>query len=98
MRLRIIQPSPEDFDSIFRAVVGERISLTTGRVLVTTINESSRQVCGPSTYLATATDVFLEMDGKVHRLFVDVSVDFGSGLRHIWLTDGPALLDVGLAA
>jgi hypothetical protein len=79
--------------AIFSNPTGARVNLTS--------NEVNLHVSGmpgvsmskkPATFNATATDVFMNIDGVPHRLFVDVDCELPSGLKHIWLTDGPAVI------
>lgn len=92
----IIRPTiidPSTFQERFGALVGTRMTIRTPDVW-TTIPRAKveRQALGSAvTFEATATDAFLEIDGVVNRLFVDVSIDLPSGLKHIWMADGPAI-------
>jgi hypothetical protein len=78
--------------AIFDIKAGERVSITTGTVNLEMLDLRAKGALRHDvTYEATATDRYQMFEGERRRLFVDVSVDFGTGLREIWLTDGPTV-------
>lgn len=93
MLIENCQPDPKDYDALFRIATGERVTITSSQIVVTRARAASERVSDRVQFTAVATDVFMKMDNVIHRLFVGVSVDFGAGLKHVWLTDGPNDLD-----
>lgn len=88
VRFGLIARNDLKFNAIFSAPTGQRIGLITNEV---TMNDGKERIhiAGKTTFNATATDVFLTINGIPNRLFVDINVELSSGLKHIWLEDGP---------
>ena len=77
---------------LFDVKAGERITITSQVVNMEMPDVNAEGALRHNvTYEATATDRYQMYRGQRRRLFVEVSVDFGLGLREIWLTDGPAV-------
>ncbi len=88
MKIEMVELEGLECNVLFANPTGARVNISSDVGPLGTLDSDRKRYM----FNATATDVFMSFDGIVRRLYVDIDVPLPSGMRHIWLTDGPAVI------